>query len=139
MAEASRRQARQRAVQVLFEAEQRDEDCLELLGARESGLGEPVPPYTGVLVRGVMERIDQIDELIVRYSQGWTLERMPAVDRQVLRVGVYEIFWQDDVPEAVSVDEAASLAKAMSTDESPRFVNGLLGRLMDLKPTIVVD
>lgn len=137
--DATRRQARQRAVQILFEMDLRPADAATILGIRESGVGEAVPPYASRLVRGVRDNADRIDELITTYSQGWTLDRMPTVDRQVLRVGVYELLWGDDVPDAVCVDEAVTLARRLSTDSSPRFVNGLLGRLMDLKPSLMLD
>lgn len=135
----SRRKARQRAVEVLFEVDQRGGRGEELLQQRESGVGEPVPEYGSRLIRGVWQHQERIDELISAYSQGWTIDRMPAVDRQLLRVGVYELLYEDDVPDPVCVDEAVTLAKKMSTDDSPRFVNGLLGRLLDLKPGLVLD
>lgn len=135
----SRRNARQRAVEVLFEVDQRGVDGEALLQERESGVGEPVPEYGSTLIRGVWAHQGRIDELISMYSQGWTLDRMPAVDRQLLRVGVYELLYQEDVPDPVCVDQAVTLAKKMSTDDSPRFINGLLGRLLDLKPGLMLD
>ena len=93
----------------------------------------PVPEYAVDLVEGVTGRRDRIDELLTTYAEGWTLDRMPAVDRNILRVAIYELLWRDDIPDAVAIDEAVDLAKELSTDESPRFVNGLLGRLQLLK------
>jgi transcription antitermination protein NusB len=78
----------------------------------------------------------RIDELISQYAQGWTLDRMPAVDRNVLRIGVYELLWADDVPDAVAINEAVLLAQDLSTDASPAFVNGLLARIAELKPSL---
>jgi len=79
----------------------------------------------------------QIDEFLTTYSQGWPLERMPSVDRIILRVGSWELLYNDDIPDGVAVSEAVELAKTLSTDESPSFVNGLLGRLQQLKPTLL--
>jgi transcription antitermination factor NusB len=95
-----------------------------------------VPEYSVELVEGVAANRERIDELISSYAVGWTIERMPAVDRNVLRMGIYELLWRDEVPDAVVIDEAVALARTLSTDDSPRFVNGLLARLLDLKPTL---
>nr|MDT0664044.1 transcription antitermination factor NusB [Micromonospora sp. DSM 115978] len=86
------------------------------------------------LVRGVAEHASEIDKLISEHSDGWTLERMPAVDRNILRVAVLELMWRDDVPDRVVIDEAVELAKSVSTERSPAFVNGLLASLMALRP-----
>ncbi|HQY32686.1 transcription antitermination factor NusB [Actinotalea sp.] len=136
---AARSKARKRAVDVLFEADQRGLPPVELLAARltEPGTQAALPQYSVDLVEGVVERQAQIDELISTYAHGWTLDRMPAVDRAVLRLGTWEILFNDDVPDAVAVDEAVELARALSTDDSPTFVNGLLGRIVDLKPTLL--
>jgi N utilization substance protein B len=93
-------------------------------------------PYTATVARGVTENSAHIDELITSHLQGWTLERLPAVDRAIMRVAVWELLYADDVPEPVAVDEAVQLAKELSTDESPGFVNGVLGQLMQLTPQI---
>ena len=92
--------------------------------------------YTIELVSGVVDHLDRIDSLIETYSIGWTLDRMPVVDRNVLRLGLFELLWGKDVPEVVAIDEAVSLAQELSTAESPQFVNGLLDRLRELKPTL---
>ena len=132
---AARSKARKRALDILFEAEQRGLPVLELLSERQS-LGEtPVPEYAAELVRGVASHQPEIDDLISENSVDWTLERMPAVDRNVLRLGVYELLWADDVPDGVAISEAVLLAQDLSTDASPTFVNGLLARIKDLKPT----
>jgi N utilization substance protein B len=104
--------------------------------ARTDDRQPPVTEYTMQLVEGCAAHADRIDELLSSYSVGWTLDRMPVVDRNVLRLGTYELLWEDDVPDAVVLDEAVQLAKEFSTDESPSFVNGLLARLMELKPTL---
>jgi N utilization substance protein B len=133
----ARSKARKRALDVLYEAEQRDVEPLTLLRDRLPVADPPLPEYAVGLVEGVVAHLERIDELLSTYSQGWTVQRMPAVDRAVLRLGVYELIWRDDVPDAVAVNEAVELAKSLSTDQSPAFVNGLLGRLLELKPTLV--
>ncbi|ALG11685.1 transcription antitermination factor NusB [Kibdelosporangium phytohabitans] len=126
----ARSKARKRAVDLLFEAQLRKADPVSLLADR---VGSPdVPPvndYTVTLVEGVQSQLTRIDELLAEHSEGWTLDRMPAVDLAVLRLGLYELLWATDVPDAVAIDEAVQLAKMLSTDDSPRFVNGLLGRI----------
>ena len=132
----ARSKARKRALDVLFEAEQRDIPVLGLLAERLS-LGEtPTPEYAAELVRGVAAHSEQIDSLIAENAEGWTLDRMPAVDRNVLRLGVYELLWADGVPDPVAISEAVLLARDLSTDGSPAFVNGLLAKILELKPTI---
>jgi N utilization substance protein B len=126
----ARSKARKRAVDLLFEAQLRRVDPVTLLADR---VGSPdVPPvndYTVTLVEGVQAQLSRIDELLAEHSEGWTLDRMPAVDLAVLRLGLYELLWATDVPDPVAIDEAVQLAKMLSTDDSPRFVNGLLGRI----------
>lgn len=134
----ARTKARKKALDLLFEAEQRGVDCLGLLRRRLAVADPPLPEYTVVLVEGVASHRERIDELLTTYSQGWTVPRMPAVDRQVLRIGTFELLWRDDVPDAVVLSEAVALAAALSTDDSPSFVNGLLGRLQRMKPTLLV-
>jgi N utilization substance protein B len=135
---AARSKARKRALDVLFEAEIRGEPVLELLAVRISEGSPPVSPYAAELVRGVNEHKQQIDQLLGTYAQGWTLNRMPAVDRNILRIGAYELLWNDDVPDAVAISEAVQLAGDLSTDDSSAFVNGLLARLLELKPTLTL-
>jgi transcription antitermination protein NusB len=126
----ARSRARKRALDVLYAAELRGEDATEALqSAQDDGRG-PHNPYTGFLVRGVAEHQARIDELLEQYSQGWALNRMPAVDRTALRIGVFELLWSDDVPDVVAVDEAVSLVRELSTDDSPGFVNGVLGAML---------
>jgi N utilization substance protein B len=96
----------------------------------------PLPAYAADLVRGVEAHRDRIDGLLAQHSHGWVLERMPAVDRNVLRIGAYELLWEPGVPDAVAISEAVQLARDLSTGSSPAFVNGLLARLLELKPTL---
>ena len=135
----ARSKARKRALDVLFEAELRGLGTLELLAERLS-LGEiPVPAYAADLVRGVASHAGRIDSLIASNAEGWTLDRMPAVDRNILRIGAYELLWADDVPDPVAISEAVVLARDLSTDASPAFVNGLLARILALKPDLAAD
>jgi transcription antitermination protein NusB len=136
---AARSKARKRALDLLFESEQRGLPTLELLTERQS-LGEhPVPEYAADLVRGVASNRERIDELISWNLVDWTLERMPAVDRNVLRLGVYELLWADGVPDGVAISEAVALVEDLSTDASPSFVNGVLARIKADKPTTALD
>jgi N utilization substance protein B len=138
----ARSKARKRALDLLFEAELRGEPVLPLMAERSAakpGDSPPVPEYAAELVRGVQAHRDRIDELLAAYAQGWTLDRMPAVDRNILRIGAYELLWADDVPDGVAISEAVELAKDLSTDGSPAFVNGLLARLLELKPEVLAS
>jgi N utilization substance protein B len=135
---AARSKARKRALDILFEAEIRSVPVLALLDERTAAASPPVSEYAGELVRGVQAHRPQIDELLAQYAQGWTLDRMPAVDRNILRVATFELLWQDDVPDAVVISEAVQLARDLSTDGSSSFVNGLLARLLELKPDLAL-
>lgn len=135
---AARSKARKRAVDVLFEATLRGTDPVETLAQRLAQADPPVPDYAVTLVEGVVAHHARIDELIASHAVGWTLDRMPPVDLTILQVATYELLWRDDVPDPVVIDEAVELAKNLSTDESPAFVNGLLSRLLGLKPDLVV-
>ena len=135
---AARTKARKRALDLLFEAEQRGVNAADLLRERLAApvTEAPLSEFTADLVMGVVEHWGQVDELIATYSQGWTLKRMPAVDRAILRLGAYEVLYSTDVPEPVAISEWVGLATELSTDDSPRFVNGLLARLVEVKPTL---
>jgi N utilization substance protein B len=133
----ARSKARKRALDLLFEADQRGLDPIKLIADRlaRGNEGAVLPEYSITLVQGVMEHLERIDELLATYSHGWTIDRMPAVDRAVLRLGTWELLFNEDVPDAVAIDEAVELARTLSTDDSPGFVNGLLGRLLEVKAT----
>ena len=135
---AARTKARKRALDLLFEAEQRGVNAADLLRERLATpvTEAPLSEFTADLVMGVVDHGGQLDELISTYAQGWTLKRMPAVDRAILRLGAYEVLYSTDVPEPVAISEWVGLATELSTDDSPRFVNGLLARLVEVKPTL---
>jgi transcription antitermination protein NusB len=132
----ARSKARKRALDILYEADLRGRDPLTTLAERSGAADPPVPAYAATLVEGVASQRARIDELLATYSVGWSLDRMPPVDRNILRIGVYELLWADDVPDAVVLSEAVDLARQLSTDDSPTFVNGLLARILELKPTL---
>lgn len=127
---AARSKARKRALDILYASELRSESPVDALERAEAEGNGPTNPYTSELVRGVWERRERIDELLARYAEGWTLARMPAVDRNVLRLGLYELVYGEDIPGPVAVSEATALVRQLSTDESPNFVNGVLGNIL---------
>ena len=144
-----RRAARELALDVLYESEIRGRLPLEslakrkregwvLAGTGDTGNGEagedPLPEvleYVDALVAGVQEHQADIDALIVKYADHWKIDRMPVIDRNLVRMAVFELLWGPDVPVAVAINEAVELAKSLSTDDSGRFVNGLLGRIVE--------
>ncbi|HEY3736811.1 MAG TPA: transcription antitermination factor NusB [Jatrophihabitans sp.] len=136
---SARSKARKRAVDVLYESDARSIPATAALGERVELADPPVNEFTVSLIEGVAENGARIDEILTDYADGWTVERMPGVDRAILRLGVYELLWRGaDVPSAVVIDEAVELAKTLSTDESPRFVNGVLARVLRDKPAIAI-
>jgi transcription antitermination protein NusB len=134
----ARSKARKRALDVLYEAAARGADPTDTLRQRLALGDPPVSEYSVALVQGVVAHRERIDELLATYAEGWTLDRMPPVDLAALRIGTFELLWCDDVPDAVAVSEAVGLVSSLSTDESAGFVNGLLGRLLALKPSLAV-
>lgn len=137
---SARTKARKAALDILYAAELRGQPPTEVLAQR----GRPNPDefaehgHAVRLIEGVQARQERIDELLATYAVGWTLDRMPVVDRNLLRMSAFELLWIDDVPDAVVIAEAVALATELSTDESPRFVNGLLSRLQELKPSLAL-
>ncbi|MEV4234286.1 MULTISPECIES: transcription antitermination factor NusB [unclassified Nocardia] len=137
----ARHKARRRAVDLLFEAEARDVDAADLLTERaelatQDQAVAPVHPYTRTVVEGVADDLDRVDGTIESYLKDWELSRLPAVDRAILRIAVWELFHANDVPPVVAVDEAVELAKELSTDDSPGFVNGVLGQVVLVAPQV---
>jgi N utilization substance protein B len=135
---AARTKSRKRALDVLYAAEMRGQDPVAALDAAIADGEGPTNPHTETLVRGVTEHRARIDELLSTYSHGWTLDRMPAVDRTALRIGAYELLYVDDVPPAVAVTEAVALVRDLSTDDSPAFVNGVLGSMLRDRDSITL-
>lgn len=138
----ARTKARRRAIEILFEADQRGMLSAEelrsfaQLRAVSSANHTEAPAYTREILNGVCDHMDDVDETIQTYAQGWTLGRMPAVDRAIARVATWEIVYNDEVDAPVAVDEAMTLSRMLSTDESPRYLGGLLGRIGDLADTL---
>jgi len=132
----ARRKARKRALDVLYEADMRDLPPAQVLVGYLARLS-PRPEhldYAVGLVEGVADHRDRIDELIGSYAEGWTLDRMPVVDRNLARIAVYELLYVDEIDDPVAITEAVELARQMSTDDSPRFLNGLLDRIAEYTP-----
>jgi N utilization substance protein B len=130
----SRRKARRRALDALYSADLRGASATALLSDTIARMGRDVPAHMGYateLVEGVAAHAARIDELLSTYAEGWTLDRMPVIDRNLGRIAVYEAIFRDDIDDAVAISEAVTLAEEFSTDESPRFLNGLLSRITD--------
>ena len=139
---SARSKARKQALDLLYETDIRGTNLVETLIARdvteEGPDARPIREYTRQLVNGVSEHRRKIDELITTYAQGWDMDRLPAVDRNILRLGIYEILWSTDVPTSVSIDEALMLAKELSSDDSSKYIHGVLGRIASIKDTISI-
>jgi transcription antitermination protein NusB len=137
---SARTKARKRAIDILYVADVRQITIAQSLATEaERAASEPNRAaswlYAREIVDGVVDHREEIDELIETYSQGWTLARMPIIDRAILRIGIWEILFNDAVPHAVAIDEAVEAAKVLSTDDSAGFVNGLLGRIAQTAPS----
>lgn len=139
---SARGKARKQALDLLYETDIRGTDLLETLEARdipaEGPDARPIREYTRELVNGVSDNRRKIDELITTYAQGWDMDRLPAVDRNILRLGIYEILWSTSVPTSVAIDEALDLAKELSSDDSSKYIHGVLGRIASIKDTISI-
>ncbi|MYM20061.1 transcription antitermination factor NusB [Brevibacterium sp. 5221] len=133
---SSRSRARRRALEILFESEQRAMPEAELLRERSGDPDYPMKPYAVEIVDGVVARRAEIDELVETYSYDWPLDRLPAVDRALLRIALWEMLYNDEVDDVVAIDEAVSLGRQYSTDDTPKFLNGLLDRVRQIKPTL---
>ena len=139
---SARSKARKQALDLLYETDIRGTNLVETLGSRdipaEGPDARPIREYTKELVNGVSDNRRKIDELITTYAQGWDMDRLPAVDRNILRLGIYEILWSTDVPMSVAIDEALILAKELSSDDSSKYIHGVLGRIASIKDTISI-
>ncbi|CAB4344483.1 unannotated protein [freshwater metagenome] len=134
---SARSKARKAALDILFETDIRGTSPADTLALREIASteidGTKVRDYTHSLVTGIVDHRRKIDELIATYAKGWDMDRLPTVDRNILRLGIYEILWADEIPDAVAIDEAITLAKILSTDESSGYIHGVLGRISSIK------
>jgi N utilization substance protein B len=139
---SARSKARKQALDLLYETDIRGTNLVETLVSRdipaEGPDARPIREYTKELVNGVSVNRRKIDELITTYAQGWDMDRLPAVDRNILRLGIYEILWSTDVPMSVAIDEALILAKELSSDDSSKYIHGVLGRIASIKDTISI-
>ncbi|TSA47103.1 MAG: transcription antitermination factor NusB [Actinomycetales bacterium] len=139
---SARSKARKAALDLLYEADIRGTNAIETLNLRdiveEGPDARPIREYTRELVNGVGDNFRKIDELITTYAQGWDMDRLPAVDRNILRIGIYEILWSQTTPDGVAIDEALTLAKELSTDESAGYIHGVLGRISSIKESLAI-
>lgn len=133
---SARRKARKRALDFLYEADLRGALAIELYRSRPSEeLSQE--QYVRSLLEGVSEYKDRLDELIITYSEGWDMDRMPAIDRNLLRLSIYEILWAHDIDDKVAINEAVEMAAELSTQDSSRYINGVLGRIVAIKSTLI--
>lgn len=139
---SARSKARKHTLDLLYESDIRSSDLLELLSLRdvvEEGVdARPIREYTRLLVEGVHLHKRKIDELISTYAQGWDMDRLAAIDRNILRLGIFEILWEDDIDDAIVIDEALTLAQSLSTEESAGFIHGVLGRIVSIKASLAL-
>ncbi len=135
----ARSKSRKRALDVLFASDMRNASPRAVLDGMVAEAAGPFNPYVETLISNLIDHRGDVDRILARYSEAWTLDRMPVVDRNVLRLGVVEVLFTDDVPDAVAVSEAVALVSSLSTDESPAFVNGVLGAIMRDKEALVVE
>ena len=137
---SARSKARKQALDLLYEADIRGGSALEFLQSRdvvEDGPdARPIRDFTKELIGGIAENSRKIDELITTYAQGWDMDRLPAVDRNILRLGIYEIVWSTELADGIAIDEALILAKELSTDESAGYIHGVLGKISSIKESI---
>lgn len=134
---AARSKARKRALDFLYEADIKNVSAKDLFNQRgASELSQE--PYVGEVITGVTEHIGKIDELIITYAQGWDMDRMPPIDRNILRIALFEILWGNQIPIEVAADEAVELGKSLSTDESSAYINGVIGRIIKIKDSIAI-
>lgn len=139
---SARSKARKQSLDLLYEADIRGASAMELLTLRdvteEGPDARPIRDFTKHLISGVTDNKRKIDELITTYAQGWDMDRLPAVDRNILRLGIYEIVWSTDLDDGIAIDEALTLAKELSTDESAGYIHGVLGRISSIKESIAI-
>ena len=134
--------ARKQTLDLLYEADIRSVSASELLALRdvveEGPDAQPIREFTRELISGITSNRRKIDELISTYAQGWDMDRLPAVDRNILRLGIYEIVWSQDLDDGIAIDEALNLARELSTDESAGYIHWVLGRISTIKESIAI-
>ena len=139
---SARSKARKQSLDLLYEGDIRGQAPADLLALREvveeGPDARPIREYTKEFIGGIGENRRKIDELISTYAQGCDMDRLPAVDRNILRLGIYEILWCKDLADAVAIDEALNLAKELSTDESATYIHGVLGRIASIKDSLAI-
>jgi len=135
---STRSKARKAALDLLYESDIRKTNVGLLMQSRITDLEYVIRDFTKDLVEGVDIHRRKIDELIATYSQGWDMDRMPVIDRNILRLAIFEILWSPDVPQAVAINEAIELAQTLSTDESSKYVNGVLSKVVEIKSDLVL-
>ena len=137
---SARSKARKQALDILYESDIRSSDPLAILESRdvteEGPDARPIRDFTRELITGVASNKRKIDELIATYAQGWDMDRLAAVDRNILRLGIFEIIWSDELADGIAIDEAITLAKDLSTDDSATFIHGLLGKISSIKDSV---
>ncbi len=137
---SARSKARKQALDILYESDIRNSDAVAILESRdvveEGPDARPIREYTRELIAGVTANKRKVDELIATYAQGWDMDRLAAVDRNILRLGIYEIIWSDELADGIAIDEAITLAKDLSTEDSATFIHGLLGKISSIKESV---
>lgn len=135
---SARSKARKAALDLLYEADIRKSSPTFILQQRVAELDFVARDFTRELIEGIESHKRKIDELIITYSVGWDMDRMPVVDRNILRLGIYEILWSSDVPTEVAISEAVELASSLSTDESSKYINGVLSKIVEIRADLAV-
>ncbi len=135
---SARSKARKAALDLLYESDIRSRPATELLNERLTDLDYLIRDYTRNLIVGVSEKKSKIDEIILMRAKGWDLDRMPVIDRNILRLGTFELLWSDEIPANVAISEALELAKSLSTEESASYINGVLAAILEVKSDLVL-
>jgi N utilization substance protein B len=135
---SSRSKARKAALDLLYESDIRKGSATELLSKRVTEMEYEAREFTKELIDGIELNKRKIDELIATYAQGWDMDRMPVLDRNILRLAIFELLWSQSVPEAVAISEALELAANFSTEDSSKYINGVLGKVLEIKPDLVL-
>lgn len=133
---STRSKARKAALDLLYEGDIRNRSAAELLNTRKNELEYLIREYTEFLVAGVVEKRERLDEIISMRAKEWDLDRMPVVDRNILRLGTFELLWGNDLPEGVAISEAVELAKTLSTEDSATYINGVLAAISEIKASL---